>query len=185
GETVTSFPTILFSSCSAASPEKKAFTPNRPERLASLAPSELLERAKWRSTPSSFAPSPGVGSRMPHRSRPWSDPTERPSWNSITLRRLSPESNIMSADSPSRFLVIVNPAAGQGDAKKTLTTIGDVLTQANLNFKIASTEGANDALELAKNATNFDRVLVAGGDGTVMEVLSGMVRNPSPVPIGI
>lgn len=91
----------------------------------------------------------------------------------------------MSADSPSRFLVIVNPAAGQGDAKKTLTTIGDVLTQANLNFKIASTEGANDALELAKNATNFDRVLVAGGDGTVMEVLSGMVRNPSPVPIGI
>lgn len=91
----------------------------------------------------------------------------------------------MSANSPSRFLVIVNPAAGQRDAKKTLATIEDVLTQAGVDFKIAQTEGANDALKQAKGATDYDRVLVAGGDGTVMEVLSGMIKNPSPVPVGI
>lgn len=91
----------------------------------------------------------------------------------------------MSAESPSRFLVIINPAAGQGDAEEVRSTIESALTQVDADFKIVETAGANDALEWAKNAEGYDRVLVAGGDGTVMEALSGMTRNPAAVPIGI
>lgn len=91
----------------------------------------------------------------------------------------------MSAAAPPRVLVIINPAAGQTDAAKILETIESALIAANADFTIEQTKGEGDALEWAKSASGYDRVLVAGGDGTVMEVLSGMIKNPDPLPIGI
>ncbi len=91
----------------------------------------------------------------------------------------------MTATSSPRILVILNPAAGQAVAEKIFATIETALSGAGADFKIEQTTGEGDALEWAKNATGYDRVLVAGGDGTVMEVLSGMIKNPAPVPIGI
>lgn len=91
----------------------------------------------------------------------------------------------MPAPCPPRILVIINPAAGQADADKVVATIENSLNEAGADFKIEETAGEGDALEWAKNATGYDRVLVAGGDGTVMEVLTGMTKNPLPVPIGI
>jgi YegS/Rv2252/BmrU family lipid kinase len=91
----------------------------------------------------------------------------------------------MPATSSPRILVILNPAAGQADAEKTMATIESALSDAGAGFKIEQTAGEGDALEWAKSATGYDRVLVAGGDGTVMEVISGMIKNPAPVPIGI
>jgi YegS/Rv2252/BmrU family lipid kinase len=91
----------------------------------------------------------------------------------------------MPAATPPRVLVIINPAAGQTDAEEILKVIESALTAAGADFKIEQTKGEGDALEWAKSATGYDRVLVAGGDGTVMEVLSGMIKNPSPVPVGI
>jgi YegS/Rv2252/BmrU family lipid kinase len=91
----------------------------------------------------------------------------------------------MSAAAPPRVLVIINPAAGQTDAERILKVIESALNTAGADFKIEQTRGEGDALEWAKSASGYDRVLVAGGDGTVMEVLSGMIKNPSPVPVGI
>lgn len=91
----------------------------------------------------------------------------------------------MPATSPPRVLVIINPAAGQTDAAEILETTESALTAAGADFKIEQTRGEGDALEWAKSATGYDRVLVAGGDGTVMEVLSGMIKNPQPLPVGI
>lgn len=91
----------------------------------------------------------------------------------------------MSAATPPRVLVIINPAAGQTDAERILKVIESALTAAGADFKIDQTRGEGDALEWAKSATGYDRVLVAGGDGTVMEALSGMIKNPDPLPVGI
>ena len=84
-----------------------------------------------------------------------------------------------------RVLVIINPVAGHTDAGKIIESLKATLTAAAIDFTSVETRGAGDALEWAKSATGFDRVLVAGGDGTVMEALSGMIRNSEPVPVGI
>ena len=84
-----------------------------------------------------------------------------------------------------RVLVIINPIAGNTDAGKIIESLKATLTAAAIDFTSVETRGAGDALEWAKSATGFDRVLVAGGDGTVMEALSGMIRNSEPVPVGI
>jgi hypothetical protein len=71
----------------------------------------------------------------------------------------------MPAATPPRVLVIINPAAGQTDAERILKVIESALTAAGADFKIEQTRGEGDALEWAKSASGYDRVLVAGGDG--------------------
>jgi len=84
-----------------------------------------------------------------------------------------------------KILVILNPVAGQTDPAVVRTTIETALVAAGVTFEIRETKGEGDALEWAKTATGFSRVLVGGGDGTVMEALSGMIQNPGPLPVAI
>lgn len=81
------------------------------------------------------------------------------------------------------ILIILNPAAGQDDPGKMKSAIRDYFDGKQSNFEIRETKGAGDALEWAKTAEGFDLVIVAGGDGTVMEAMSGMIENPEPLPL--
>lgn len=83
---------------------------------------------------------------------------------------------------PTSVLVIMNPASGQGDADKRRQRVEARLREAGVPFEIRETEGEGDALRWARG-TDADLVIVAGGDGTVMEAMSGLIENEREVPL--
>ena len=81
------------------------------------------------------------------------------------------------------LVLIANPNAGRGTVDKALPGIESVLTEANLSYRIVRTTHPGHATEVARRALrDGERYLVAvGGDGTVHEVVNGMVENGGPL----
>ncbi|HEY0602574.1 MAG TPA: diacylglycerol kinase family protein [Herpetosiphonaceae bacterium] len=84
-----------------------------------------------------------------------------------------------------RVLVIINPASGRHDAAKTRQMIEERCEQSQATYEIRETQDAGDALKWAQAADDegFDLVLVAGGDGTIMEAMSGLIKDGSKIPL--
>lgn len=82
-----------------------------------------------------------------------------------------------------RILVIYNPVAGKWHKKK-LHRLLERLADRGFDTRSVPTTRRGDAVETARSAQNIDIIVAAGGDGTVNEVLAGlMARNPAtPVP---
>jgi YegS/Rv2252/BmrU family lipid kinase len=74
-------------------------------------------------------------------------------------------------------LLIANPAARHGETARLLPVVEQLLC--NLPHETAVTERAGQATELASAAVGYDRVVAVGGDGTVHEVLNGLMHIPS------
>ena len=76
-----------------------------------------------------------------------------------------------------RYKVIVNPIAGRGYGARATAKIEELLSAHNLDFDLASTHRAGEAIELARQAVldGYDTVVAAGGDGTYQEVINGML----------
>jgi diacylglycerol kinase (ATP) len=81
------------------------------------------------------------------------------------------------------LVVIANPRAGRGKVGTHLPEIERILTDADLSYRIARTTHPGHATELARDAlARGERYLVAaGGDGTVHEVVNGMIDGGQPV----
>ena len=89
-----------------------------------------------------------------------------------------------------RFYVILNPTAGRGAAARVRGVIEREMAQAGAAFTIAETARRGHAAELAEAAARegWPAVVAVGGDGTVHEVVNGLMRaaNGGPsVPLGI
>lgn len=80
---------------------------------------------------------------------------------------------------PSDALLIVNPAARHGETKTMLPAI-ERLLEGILPHETVLTAGPGDARELAAAAAGRSLVVAVGGDGTVHEVLNGIMRIPEP-----
>ena len=78
---------------------------------------------------------------------------------------------------------IINPAAGRD--QPILKTLNAAFTTAGVDWDVAITKKPGDGTRLAKKAVEAgaDVVLVHGGDGTVMEVASGLVGSQVPLAI--
>ncbi len=74
--------------------------------------------------------------------------------------------------------VIYNPAAGRANQAKILPRLQEALQNAGLDYQIAVTEHRQHATELAQQAAvdKWPRVAVAGGDGTINEVVNGLLQ---------
>ena len=74
--------------------------------------------------------------------------------------------------------VILNPASGRGRGKKLLPTLERLLHASNLDFNLLLTERPWHAAELAETAARqgADVLIAAGGDGTVNEIINGLMR---------
>ena len=86
-----------------------------------------------------------------------------------------------------KLLFIYNPHAGTGRAKANLSTILDSFTKAGALVTAYPTQGPGDATRAARElAAGFDRVAVCGGDGTLHEVITGLMGLPQSArpPIG-
>jgi diacylglycerol kinase (ATP) len=79
--------------------------------------------------------------------------------------------------------VIVNPAAGQPEP--ILSVLNKVFLEAGAEWQVAVTHQEGDGTRLAQQAVRrgVDVVAAYGGDGTVMEVVNGLIG--SDVPLGI
>jgi YegS/Rv2252/BmrU family lipid kinase len=81
------------------------------------------------------------------------------------------------------LVVIANPRSGRGKAATHLPDIERILTDAQLSYRIVRTTHPGHATEVARDAlARGERYLVAvGGDGTVCEVVNGMLEGGRPV----
>jgi YegS/Rv2252/BmrU family lipid kinase len=82
-----------------------------------------------------------------------------------------------------RVHVIINPAAGQD--RPILGTLNGAFQAAGIDWDVFITKKAGDARRLAQEAVTAgaDVVAVHGGDGTVMEVASGLIGTEVPLAI--
>jgi YegS/Rv2252/BmrU family lipid kinase len=75
-----------------------------------------------------------------------------------------------------RMLLIVNPVARHGETEALIPVVEKLL--ASVAHDTALTEHPGHAAELAAAATGYDVVVAVGGDGTVHEVLNGLMAHP-------
>jgi diacylglycerol kinase (ATP) len=85
----------------------------------------------------------------------------------------------------SNILVIMNPVTGQQDPDKVTEMIESRAAEAGAKVEIRRTEGEGDAEKWAREAADagFDIVLTSGGDGTVVEAMSGLIRSGNKIPV--
>lgn len=94
-----------------------------------------------------------------------------------------------------RHKIIVNPTSGRGMGEQSYPLIDAELEKNGLDYEMVRTDFQGHAVELAQEAADdgFDVVVAAGGDGTLNEVVNGLMsvgsdRDERPalsvIPIG-
>ena len=84
-----------------------------------------------------------------------------------------------------KMLFVFNPKAGKGKIKTHLLDIVDIFSSHDYEIIIRSTQAPRDAYEKAKEyAKSVDMIVCSGGDGTLDEVVTGIMEAESSVPIG-
>lgn len=84
-----------------------------------------------------------------------------------------------------RMLFIMNPYAGQRKANKYLADILLLFSQASYAVNIIMTTGTGSAARAAQDyGAEADLVVCCGGDGTLNETISGLMRAGVEVPVG-
>ena len=84
-----------------------------------------------------------------------------------------------------KLLMIVNPSAGRSKSRGPLFDAAGILSQAGYLISIHNTVCAGDAAETAaREGEHYDVIVAVGGDGTLNEVVSGVLRLEHPPALG-
>ncbi|MBQ1363850.1 MAG: diacylglycerol/lipid kinase family protein [Eubacteriales bacterium] len=84
-----------------------------------------------------------------------------------------------------KLMLIVNPSAGRGGYRYYFGEAMKTLADGGFRTELFFTGGPEDATEFARAyAAEFDAVACIGGDGTLSEVIGGLMKIPNPPPIG-
>ena len=84
-----------------------------------------------------------------------------------------------------RMLFVFNPKAGKGKIKTHLLDIVDIFNKGGYEVIIRATQGPKDAYAQVKEyADQVDLIVCSGGDGTLDEVVTGIVEMDSKTPLG-
>ncbi len=85
-----------------------------------------------------------------------------------------------------RLLFIYNPHAGKELLKPKVSDIVDIFVKAGYEVVIYPTQTYRDAYKKVKeyDADNIDLVVCSGGDGTIDEVVTGMMEREKRDPVG-
>lgn len=84
-----------------------------------------------------------------------------------------------------KMLFVFNPKAGKGQIKVNLFDIVDVFNRNDYEVLIHATQYSKDAYEKTKEYVDkVDLIVCSGGDGTLDEVVTGIMEMESCLPIG-
>ena len=84
-----------------------------------------------------------------------------------------------------KMLFIYNPRAGKAQIRSNLLDIIDIFVKAGYEVTAYPTQAAGDAVKAVKERrAGYDIVACSGGDGTLDEVVNGMMQCDERVPIG-
>lgn len=77
-----------------------------------------------------------------------------------------------------RYLLLYNPVSGKGKFHKKIDFIKKEFEDRNLHLDVYPSKKANDLNEKAYlEAGNYDYLIVSGGDGSINEVINGIMRS--------
>ncbi len=85
-----------------------------------------------------------------------------------------------------RMLLVYNPKAGKGKIKSSLSDVIEIFVQGGFEVTVYATGKHGDATELVESREKgrYDLVVCCGGDGTLNEVVTGMMSCEEILPIG-
>lgn len=84
-----------------------------------------------------------------------------------------------------KLLFIFNPHSGKGLIRNYLVDIVDTMVKANCDVTVYTTQERADATRKVKEeGRNYDQIVCSGGDGTLDEVVTGMIQAGLELPLG-
>ena len=84
-----------------------------------------------------------------------------------------------------KLLFVFNPYSGKAQIKTQLLEIVDTMVKADYEVTIYPTQAPGDATaKIQEEAGAYDLVVCSGGDGTLDEVVTGMMHRDTKVPLG-
>lgn len=84
-----------------------------------------------------------------------------------------------------KLLFIFNPKSGKGQIKNQLLTIIDTFVKNDYEVTVYPTQNPGDAREkIPRVAAEYDRIVCSGGDGTLDEVVTGLMHCDADIPLG-
>lgn len=86
-----------------------------------------------------------------------------------------------------KMLMIYNPSAGTGKIKEDLSDIIELFSTAGYDIKIYATGKSDDIAQIVFNFLDkeeFDKIVCSGGDGTLNQVISGIIMSGKELVIG-
>lgn len=89
--------------------------------------------------------------------------------------------------SKSPIPLFVNPVAGRGRAAKTIASIQSLLHANEIEHELVESRSRGDIERLVCQRVNegAERILVAGGDGSIHEAVNGLMRAEKSAAIGV
>lgn len=84
-----------------------------------------------------------------------------------------------------KLLFIYNPNAGKGLIKPKLSDVLDIFVKAGYEVTVYPTQKYRDGYHKVRHfKEQYDLVVCSGGDGTLDEVVTGMMKRTEQIPIG-
>ena len=84
-----------------------------------------------------------------------------------------------------KLLFLVNPNAGQRRVNKSLTDIIGIFNEGGYEVTVFLTNGPGSGTGIVEErAADYDLVVCAGGDGTLNETITGVLRAGASCPVG-
>ena len=83
-----------------------------------------------------------------------------------------------------RLWVVVNPASGHGEGKKRGPEAVEKLRQCGVELEVVTSEHPKHVYELTRqlDPARYDGAVAVGGDGTLFELINGLVRAHGEIP---
>ena len=84
-----------------------------------------------------------------------------------------------------KLLFVYNPYSGVGRIKSQLSDIIEIMVRAGYEVSVHPTQAAGEAATITQaRAAEYDLVVCCGGDGTLDETVTGLMRSGCQVPLG-
>lgn len=84
-----------------------------------------------------------------------------------------------------RLLFVFNPHSGTGKIIKNLGEVINIFTKADYEVVAYPTQSGGDGeRKILSDGNRFDRIVVAGGDGMLHELVNAALQLPKQIPVG-